>query len=714
MSDDNNNSDNDFPRNPPPSASPDDLRRHGNRLRDEASLYLRQHAHNPLDWYPWGPEALERARTENRPVFLSIGYSSCHWCHVMEHEVFEDDEVAAFMNAHFVSIKVDREERPDLDSVYMDAVQAMTGRGGWPMSVFLTPDLKPFHGGTYIPRDHFLQLVRQIDEVLRTRRADVERQADQVTDHIAAALPAGPAPADAALDASLIDRAVARAGEVYDAVNGGFQQQQKFPTPVKWRFLLHRHRRRNDPDTAARVAHTLEAMQGGGLQDHVGGGFHRYTVDHRWTVPHFEKMLYDNAQLAALYLEGGAALDRPDFTATGLDTLDFLMREMQDPAGGFYGSFDADSGGEEGTYYVWSPADLAAAVGEADAAILADVLGVDERGNFEGTGASVLTRRHDLGRIAARHGRNLEDVAALFPRHRTALRAFRDQRTPPGLDRKIITSWNGLTIAALVLGYAATGSTRYLDGARRAADHLLARHRRADGTLCRATSEGRAAGEGVLDDYAFLADGLVDLFQYGGDPRHLAAARELIDFARVDFARDDGPGYHLSGRRADAPLGRTVDYFDSVIPSGNAVMVRNLVRLAALTGESGYRDEAVAILSGWHDLLRRGGLELAGWLDAQLLVAGPCLDVVIAGDPDDDGTAALLRTYRKVMPAHAVLARVPAAGAPDDLLALAPALAGKAARDGRATAYVCEHGACRAPTPDPREFELQLRGAGGR
>ena len=707
MKDTNGNSDNNMPdESTLGPRTVEDIRRDGNHLSDQSSLYLLQHAHNPLDWYPWGEEALARAKAEDKPIFLSIGYSSCHWCHVMEHEVFEDDEVAQFMNEYFICIKVDREERPDLDSVYMAAVQAMTGRGGWPMSVFLTPDLKPFHGGTYFPREQFMQLVHQITEVYQTRRDDIEQQAEQVATRVASEPPITIPGGGRELGDDLLSEAVERGLESYDAVNGGFQQRQKFPTPVKWRFLLHDYRRRGDADQGEKIAHTLTAMQGGGIQDHLAGGFHRYTVDHRWTVPHFEKMLYDNGQLAGLFIEGGVALERPDFTATGLGVLDFLLDDMCGQEGGFYSSYDADSGGEEGTYYIWSIADISAVVGEVDGPVLADVLGVDQKGNFEHTGKSVLTRRTDLQKIADRHGRTLDEVEGLFDRHREALRKVRDQRTPPGLDRKIITSWNGLTIASLAQGYAVTGNEKYLDGARRAADFLLTTHRRDDGTLWRASNNGQVSGEGILDDYAFLADGLLELYQVSGEVKYLAAARELTDHAREDFKRE-GAGFYMASSRADAPLGRTVDYFDSVIPSGNAIMFRNLVKMAALTGETVYLTEAREGLNGWSGLLDRGGLELAGWLDAVACIVGPYYDVVIAGD-DDEASQRLRRAFLSRLPASAVLSSVPAAGADAELLALAPALAEKKAIDGAGTAYVCEFGTCLAPTGDVDKMLAQV------
>jgi len=710
MQNNNGSSDNDLHQSyTPPSTA--EIRRDGNHLRRESSLYLQQHAHNPLDWYPWGAEALARAQTEDKPIFLSIGYSSCHWCHVMEHEVFADDEVARFMNSHFICIKVDREERPDLDSVYMGAVQAMTGRGGWPMSVFLTSDLKPFHGGTYFPRDHFIQLARQVSEIYQTRRGDLEEQANEVVARVNSTPDLAGTDSEQNLNDKMLLRATSSGLEDYDAVNGGFQQQQKFPTPVKWRFLLHEYRRRGDAELGNAISHTLAAMQGGGIQDHVGGGFHRYTVDHRWTVPHFEKMLYDNGQLAGLFIEGGVALDRPDFTATGLEVLDFLLRDMRSPAGAFYSSYDADSGGEEGTYYIWSVAEIVAAVGETDGPILAEILGVDDKGNFEQSGKSVLTRRTNLQKIADRSGRSLAEVSGLFDRHRERLRETRDGRTPPGLDRKVITSWNGLTVGALAQGYAVTGKSKYLDGARRAADFLLAVHRRNDGTLWRASNDEQVTGEGILDDYAFLGDGLLELYQVSGEAKYLAAARALIDHARADFKREDAPGFFMASTRVDAPIGRTVDYFDSVIPSGNAIMFRDLIKLAAITGESVYLNEARAGLTGWSSLLSQGGLELAGWLDAVACIIGPYHDVVIAGDPADESTLRLSQAFLSRLPAGAVLSRVPATGADAELLAVAPALAEKKELAGQATAYVCEFGTCLAPTGDADVMmEQVLRG----
>ena len=690
--------------NPESGRSLTQIRRDGNHLVAEPSLYLQQHAHNPIDWYPWGDEALDRAKREDKPIFLSIGYSSCHWCHVMEHEVFEHDDVANFMNAHFICIKVDREERPDLDAVYMEAVQLLTGRGGWPMSVFLTPDLKPFYGGTYFPKIQFLNLTAQVEQLFRERRGDLEAQAQQLAARISESPLAGYTEG-AGVETGMITAAVDAARKSFDKTYGGFQQSQKFPTPVKWRFLLHEYRHSGDEQLGAMIVTTCEAMSRGGLYDHVGGGFHRYTVDPLWTVPHFEKMLYDNGQLAGLMLEAGVVFGRDDFTATGLDVLDFLLRDMRSDEGGIYASFDADSGGEEGSYYVWGPRDIAEVVGEADGPVLAAVLGVSRDGNFENTGKSVLTRRADLARIAKENNRTVEELAGLFEKYRPALRKAREKRTPPGLDRKIITSWNGLAIASLAQGYAVTGDRKYLEGARQAADFLLTKHRRPDGSLWRSSSAGNHSAEGILDDYAFLADGLLELYQFSGEARYLAAGRQLIDFALEHFGRSEG-GFFMSRAEVPAPLGRRVDFFDSVIPAGNSMMFVNLVRLGTLTGETKYHQRAQNDLDRMSDLLGRAGLEMAWWFDAARLITGPYYDVVIVGD--DHGMA---RSLMERLPASAVVSQVPAGGADSELIKLAPALEGKVAIDGQPTAYVCEFGTCQAPTHNAEEMIKQtLRG----
>jgi hypothetical protein len=686
--------------------SPARIRRDGNALQHETSLYLRQHAHNPLDWWPWGEEALARARAGRLPIFLSIGYASCHWCHVMEREVFENDDVAAYLNAHFVSIKVDREERPDLDAVYMDAVQGMTGAGGWPLSVFLTADAQPIYGGTYFPAPQFLDLARRVHEVYATRTGEVEEQAAAV----AARLMAGPTFADEAaggvIDAELIEAVAARAVAAFDTEWGGFTGHAKFPVPPRWQFLLHHHRRTGDERSARLLGLTLTAMASGGIYDHVGGGFHRYATDAAWLVPHFEKMLYDNALLASLYLEAGLVLQQPLLLAVARDTLAFLVREMSGPEGGFHASFDADSGGVEGSFYVWTPADFAIVAGPEDGPALAGLLGVADAGNFAG-GASVLTRRADLAELAARFDRDEEEIAALFNTWRDELRDYRDRREAPTLDTKVVTAWNGLAISALAQAYGATGEPAWRIAAERAADWLEQAHRRPDGRLLRAGTDGPASGDGILEDYAFLANGLLDLYQATGNESRLRRALELIDITRRDFA-DPAGGCWLTAAAAEAPLGRKTELFDSVTPSGNSAFLQALLRAAALTGRHEYRDEAARTLARYAAIMEKAGLEMAWWFDAALRLNGPFYDVVVAGDPADAATRALAATVTRLLPPHVTLARVPAAGPSVELAVILPATTGKIASAGEPCAYVCEHGTCLEPVQEPDALREQL------
>ncbi len=689
--------------------SADAIRREGNRLAGEPSLYLRQHAHNPVDWHPWDDRALALARAADRPIFLSIGYSSCHWCHVMEREVFDDDAIATQLNRDFVCIKVDREERPDLDAVYMDAVQALTGQGGWPLSAFLTPEGKPFHGGTYFPPAHFTHVIGQVAALWRTRPDELREQAERVTAHAAAVPEWARGAAPALTDAPLV-AAAARAAAQFDDDHGGFSQRHKFPQPVKWRFLLREWERTGDADLRRGLELTLTAMAGGGLRDQVGGGFHRYTVDPAWTVPHFEKMLYDNAQLALLYLEAAAALGRPDLAAVARDTLDFMLRDLCLPDGVFAASFDADSGGDEGSYYLWTPDGVAEAAGAADGPALAAHLGVGERGNFEGSARSVPTRR-TVCRAAPGDPEGDADGAGatLFRRHRAALRTARARRTPPPRDDKVVTAWNGLAVAALARAARQGGEPAFAAAAATAATRLLERHRRADGTLWRASTLGRTAGEAVVDDYACLADGLLELFLATGDPSWLAAARALADTARRLFAHADG-GFHLTADGAAAPLGRSIELFDGVVPSGSAVLLQVLLRLGALTGEATWTDTATASLAARTGLLTGGGPDVAGWLMALRLALRPPGVVVVAGDAGDAATVALLEAARGTATDGVLAVRVPAAGLDAAAAALALALAGKAARDGAPLAYLCRDGACAAPVATPAALRAQLAG----
>jgi uncharacterized protein YyaL (SSP411 family) len=677
------------------------IRNQGNRLSRERSLYLRQHAHNPVDWFPWGEEALSLARAQDKPIFLSIGYSSCHWCHVMEHEVFEHDDVAAFLNEHFVCIKVDREERPDLDAVYMEAVQLLTGSGGWPMSVFLTPDLRPFYGGTYFPRDAFLYLTEKIVEAFHAHRTDVDAQAQELA-RLVSQIPTPSSTMPVAPDT--LDAAVRQAASTFDSRWGGFRARMKFPTPVRWAFLLHYYRRFGDERVERMLRLTLDQMAAGGLRDHVGGGFHRYTVDATWLVPHFEKMLYDNAQLASLFLEASVALQHAPYRHVAQDTLDFLLREMADPKGGLYASFDADSGGHEGSYYVWTPAELTEALGEHDGRIMAALFDVTDAGNFEGS--NVLTRRVPVSQVAESLGVDPSVVEHVAANAMQRLRAYRARRAAPGLDTKIVASWNGLAISALSNGYRVIGDDRYLRAAQHAADYLWNVHQH-DGRLLRTSHDGVAQGDATLDDYAFVACAMLDLHQASGEIEALRRASTLIAQIEARFAHPP-VGFMLTPVDGEAPLGRKLELLDSVEPSGNAAALHAMLRLSQLRGDVAMRGRVEQTLRSHADRLWKAGMEMSWWLDALLLFIGPSYEVVVAGDADDARTQALCRVVLEHAAPHVALVRVPAAGAGDDALAVVPPAAGKTAVEGAPTAYVCRFGTCKRPTADAAELREQI------
>ncbi|HEX7476246.1 MAG TPA: thioredoxin domain-containing protein [Polyangiales bacterium] len=691
-------------RSPPPDRSaatlqptagsstrtPEQIRRQGNHLIGAGSAYLQAHAHNPVEWYPWGAEALALAVKLDRPIFLSIGYVSCHWCHVMESEVFEHDDVAIFLNEHFISIKVDREERPDLDAAYMSAVEAMTDGGGWPMTVFLTPTGRPFFGGTYFPHDDFLRVIQSVADRFRSERDAVESQGAVLYQRIAASLPSNPQPGLQGPELRAIAKAAVRN---VDPQWGGFAGRMKFPTPIRWRFLLHAYRKWADPELAAALRKTLDAMANGGLHDQIGGGFFRYTTEPTWTVPHFEKMLYDNAQLAALYLEAAVALDEPRYREVGEDTLDFLLRQMQLTSGGFGASFDADSAGTEGATYLWTPAQLRAVAADADGAVLATLLGVTEAGNFERE--SVPTWHAAVSLSAA----DLTHARQVWQRWRWKLLEARQARPQPAFDQKLVTAWNGLTISALALGYRTSADVRYRDAAERAASATWTNNRQPAGDLARTSNGGRAGEAAILDDYADLALALLDLFEATGDSRQLERSVALATEAVQRFASPAG-AWFLTSRVDQQPLGRRVEVFDHVEPSGNSAMLSLLGRLATATGGSAFAASQRAALLAYSATLRERGLEMAGWLDAALVLAGPCYEIVVAGDHSVAQTQALDAVWSRLLAPWITGVVTPSQGAPAELERLLPAASEKRARLGTAVAYVCATGSCKLPTSD--------------
>ena len=682
-----------------------------NRLIGESSPYLRQHAHNPVDWYPWSEEALATARAEDKPIFLSIGYAACHWCHVMERESFEDERVAAFLALHFVAIKVDREERPDLDAVYMSAVQALTGRGGWPMSVFLTPDTRPFFGGTYFPpeRRHgmpsFLEVLQAVADAWASRRADLEQGAAELTTQIAAA-PAARAPGalDAPAGASV---AVRRLASAYDLRHGGFGRAPKFPTPSRLYFLL-RQARGGDTVAGGLLRGTLDGMAAGGMYDWVGGGFHRYSVDERWLIPHFEKMLYDNALLARAYGEAGVFLDDARWKATALATARYLVREMQGPEGGFFSSTDADSEGEEGRFFTWTATEVRAALPADDAAMLIRLCDLDGAPNFE-HGRSALRPLIPPAALARELGLAEAEIGERVERARSALYAARSCRVPPALDDKRLAAWNGMAVWALAWLGAVLEEPALLASSRRAAAFVLRELVRSDGRIERAWRDGRATGAETLEDLAWVAAALVELYQAEGDIEWLRAALRIVD-ARLPHYRVEGGRVFETPDDGEALISRPHGAADGATPASAAMLAAALVRLGALCGRADLTAAAADIVAAEAELAGAMPEGATALVAAALDLAAPPLSVVVVGGPGRPETAALLRAARRGVPAGGVVVPAPSVPVPPAVNALVPLFAGREAGAGSdAVAYLCEGGACRLPISDPGALAAALR-----
>jgi len=666
-----------------------------NRLIDESSPYLRQHAHNPVDWYPWGEEALARARQLDRPIFLSVGYSACHWCHVMEHESFEDEEVAQLLNDHFVSVKVDREERPDLDQIYMAAVQLMNhGQGGWPMSVFLTPDLRPFTGGTYFPpedkfgRPGFKRVLRTIAGWWRDQRAKLEEAAAGMVGHMAQLGQLEPSDGD--LSENLLRGAVAQLARTFDPRDGGFGQAPKFPHAMDLRFLLRAWHRFGDGDALHMARHTLEKMAAGGIYDHLGGGFARYSTDARWLVPHFEKMLYDNALLVPVYAEAFQITGDPALRTVVEETLGWVEREMVGDAGGFYSTLDADSEGEEGKFYVWSQEELNDLLGVEEAAVFAAYYGVQPGGNWEGH--NILHRTRSPEAFARHHQMSESDLEARLAKGRAVLFAARSKRVWPGLDDKSLTSWNGLMIGAFAVAARILGEPRFAAVASRAADFVLATLRTPEGRLLRTCSPGRPAKlNAYLEDYAYLIDGLVSLYEATFDPRWVLEALALADVMVEQFWDEADGGFFFTGRDHEALISRTKDPHDNATPSGNAMAVTGLLRLVKLTGRDDLFAKAETTLRLYAKLLAEHPMAASQMLIALDFYRGPVQEVAIVGDPASEAVGQVRRLLEAKFQPRRVLALKPT----DNDVGVA-LLHGKTAQ-GDVTLYLCENFACQAP-----------------
>lgn len=682
-----------------------------NRLANETSPYLLQHADNPVDWYPWGSEAFERARAEDKPILLSVGYSSCHWCHVMAHESFENPAIAELMNRHFINIKVDREERPDVDAVYMAAVQAISGQGGWPMTVFLTPEGEPFYAGTYFPpedshgRPGFPRVLEFLAEKWRSDRQRILESARGLTEHLrtAASRPAGPGDG---IDAATTARAVEAFAEAFDTKWGGFGMAPKFPSPSNLEFLLAYSALHPDTQAGqgarAMALHTLRAMATGGMYDQVGGGFSRYSVDEAWTVPHFEKMLYDNAQLARLYLHGYQLTGDGGFARVVHETLEFLLREMQDPAGGFYAALDADSEGIEGKYYLWTTTELEHVLGE-DAELAIAWYGVTPEGNFhdphhpEITGRNVLTARPDVEDLERRFG-PLDHILDRMETIQERLFYARQERVLPGLDDKILTDWNGLTLAALAEAARVLGEPAYGIAAKRLAEFLRESLWR-DGVLYHTWKAGQARIPGMLDDYTYLGLGLVELYKTTGDLQWLQWARELWETTLARFHDPQSGTFFDTASDAEPLIVRQRSFFDAATPSGNGSAALLGLWLGRYFGVPDWERTVDSVVAAVADHLLRAVTGFGTILQTIEFTLAPHREIVIVGQPEARGPFESILADR-YLPFTVIAPSSDAQG-----LAL---FEGREPDDDRALAYVCENMACRTPATTPSELAAQL------
>ena len=671
-----------------------DDRRDTNRLVHETSPYLLQHAHNPVAWFPWGEEAFEKARNEDKPIFLSVGYAACHWCHVMEHECFENEEIAQIMNAHFVNVKVDREERPDVDEIYMNAVQVMTGSGGWPMSVFLTPQGVPFYGGTYFPPESrhnipgFPQVLESVARHYREKGDNVADVANRLHEHLQAMSRIDALADD--LTETDFEGAFQKIRSNFDFQHGGFGTQPKFPNSMNLDVCLRTYLRTGDIEARAMVALTLEKMAHGGIYDQLGGGFHRYSVDRHWLVPHFEKMLYDNALLAQLYTQAYQVTGQPFFARIVRSILDYTRREMTATEGGFYSTQDADSEGEEGKFFVWTLQEVMDLLGEEDGAAFCRYFDVTERGNFEGKNILNIPQVYEVDEDAI-----ARECAILFD--------AREERVKPGRDEKIQVSWNGLMISAFARAYRAFGDPVYLKSASDAARFILENMCTDRGLLLHTFTDGHARFNAYQDDYACLIVGLVDLYEASFEPSYLIAARDFTEVMIDQFwDREDG-GFFYTGRDHEELIVRSKNPFDNATPSGNSMGAMALLRLGTLLEREDWWDMAARILHLFGQHIREVPSGFGNMICALDLYLQGTVEVAILGDRDREDTVALLDVVNKTWRPNVVLC-----GGSDPVSDAIPLLKNRGMIDGRATAYVCRNFVCSEPVTDAEALEKLL------
>ena len=681
---------------------------HTNRLIDETSPYLLQHAHNPVDWYPWGPEALARSREENKPILLSIGYSACHWCHVMEHESFENEEIARLMNENFVCIKVDREERPDLDSIYMNAVQMMTGHGGWPMTVFLTPDLRPFYGGTYYPPADrhglpgFPRVLTSIADSYKTRLSDIETSAKAITAELNKINRF--ASSGEMLTTDVLNQAFSALAGNFDRVNGGFGGAPKFPPSMTLMFLLHHHKRTNSTEALKMTELTLDKMARGGMYDHLGGGFARYSVDARWQVPHFEKMLYDNALLARVYLYAYQATKNMTYRRIAEEVLEYIVRDMTDRSGAFYSSEDADSEGEEGKFYVWTRAEIMSVLGEEEGSLFCEFFNVTEAGNFE-HGASILNTPLSLEEFAATKGAGLEELRRRINTSKQRLFNLREARVRPGRDDKSLAAWNGLMLTAFAEAANILGRDDYREIAVRNAEFINKSLTR-DGRLLRTYKAGQSKLNGYLEDYAYVIEGMLALWEATFELRFFNQARELADRMIAQFWDEAEGGFYFTSADHEELITRTKDYFDNAVPSGNSVAAQALLKLFLLTQEHEYQRCAVAVLRSVRQAVAKYPSAFGYALCALDFYLSEPKEIAIVGPPDSHEVRLFIEEiYSRYLPNKVVAARAAEDEASAEAIGL---LADRPMMDGKATVYVCRDYACLAPATTAEELASRL------
>ncbi len=726
---------------------------HSNRLASEKSPYLLQHANNPVDWYPWGEEAFAKAKAEDKPILLSIGYSTCHWCHVMAHESFEDPEIAKLINDSFVPIKVDREERPDIDGIYMSAVTAISGQGGWPLTVFLTPDKKPFYGGTYFPPEPrwgspgLIQVLGTLADAWKTKREDILKSSDALTVMLKEFKPSSAG--GAVLDPSVLEAGFQQLAANYDERYGGFGSQPKFPTAHNLSFLLRYWKRSQQKEALAMVEKTLTAIAHGGIHDHLGGGFHRYSTDDHWHVPHFEKMLYDQALLAQSYLETYQATGNESYAAVARDIFDYVLRDMQSPDGGFFSAEDADSEDaaesgaaavpagdseefsvpdeqskvspqparpkKEGAFYVWSEAEIQSVLGESDAEIFNYHFGVEKNGNArsdphgEFTGKNILFEAYDMAATAKHYHRPESEISEGLARGREKLSAARASRPRPHLDDKVLTDWNGLMISALATGGRVLAEPRYLDAAVRAAQFILKNLKGPEGKLVHRFRDGQAAIEGMLADYSFFIGGLLDLYETTFDAQYLQEAVTLTESMLQRFTDRTSGGFFVTADDAEALLLRQKEIYDGALPSGNSVAALDLVRIAGLTLREDFRKEVERLFAAFAGEVSQHPAAYTQMLTAFDYFLGPSREIVVATPrPLPEAEAMVRSIYKRFLPRTAVILRDASREDFPKLMQLVPFIADQPPLQEAPTAYVCENHVCKLPVTELKKLERLL------